>query len=207
MFCWNCGAELHGEPARCPDCGAWPGTPTGEPDEAARPLRFLGRVLIAGLAVITVGVLVAIGLHRDVAKFDRVVNDAMVGFGIVFIVWLWRARINAEGCGWQQRRARGWAFWGWVIPIVSLWIPFQLLGDIWRAGLPERKRNRTAWLPALWWVGWLLSTFSGGRAPGGYRFVPAVFPATGWMRLTIIALDGLALIAIIGTISNGPVGE
>jgi hypothetical protein len=34
-----------------------------------------------------------------------------------------------------------------------------------------------------------------------------VFPATGWMRLTIIALDGLALIAIIGTISNGPVGE
>ena len=207
MFCWNCGAELHGEPARCPDCGAWPGTPTGEPDEAVRPLRFLGRVLIAGLAVITVGVLVAIGLHRDVAKFDRVVNDAMVGFGIVFIVWLWRARINAEGCGWQQRRARDWAFWGWVIPIVSLWIPFQLLGDIWRAGLPERKRNRTAWLPALWWVGWLLSTFSDGRAPGGYRFVPAVFPATGWMRLTIIALDGLALIAIIGTISNGPVGE
>ncbi len=71
----------------------------------------------------------------------------MAGFGIAFIVWLWRARINAENHGWPQRRARGWAFWGWVIPVVSLWIPFQFLGDIWRAGLPERKRNRTAWLP------------------------------------------------------------
>ena len=74
MFCWNCGAELHGDPARCPDCGAWPGTATEEPDGRGAPAAVFGHVLIAGLTVITVGVLVAIGLHRDVATYDRVVT-------------------------------------------------------------------------------------------------------------------------------------
>jgi hypothetical protein len=74
----------------------------------------------------------------------------MFGLGILFIVWFRRARINAGHRGWRQRRALGWTFWGWVLPVVSLWIPFQIMGDIWRAGLPARKRRNVAWLPALW---------------------------------------------------------
>ena len=67
--------------------------------------------------------------------------------GIVFVVWFRRARINAEGHGWRQRRARGWAFWGWGVPIANPWIPFQLMGDIWRAGprcLSSPRRRRPA---------------------------------------------------------------
>jgi uncharacterized protein DUF4328 len=74
------------------------------------------------------------------------------GFAVLFVVWFRRARINAERHGYRQRRARGWTFWGWFVPIVSLWFPFQLMGDIWRAGLPAERRGRTAWLPALWWT-------------------------------------------------------
>src|SRR6266446_5906774 len=76
--------------------------------------------------------------------------------GIVFVVWFRRARINAERSSWRQRRASGWAFWGWIVPVVSLWFPFQIMGDIWRAGLPVAQRRRTAWLTALWWTTWLL---------------------------------------------------
>ena len=36
-------------------------------------------------------------------------------------------------------------------------VPFQIMGDIWRAGLPDRRRRKTAWLAALWWTCWLLS--------------------------------------------------
>ncbi len=39
---------------------------------------------------------------------------ALVVTVIVFLIWFRRARINAERSSWRQRRARGWAFWGWV---------------------------------------------------------------------------------------------
>lgn len=41
------------------------------------------------------------------------------------------------------KRARGWTFWGWIVPIVNLWFPFQLMGDIphWRAGPPAERRG------------------------------------------------------------------
>ena len=66
----------------------------------------------------------------------------------LFVVCFYRARINAERYGYRQRRARGWAIWGWIVPIVNLWFPFQIMGDIWRAGLPAVQkflsRNRPA---------------------------------------------------------------
>jgi hypothetical protein len=51
----------------------------------------------------------------------------------------------------------GRAFLGWIVPVVSLWFPFQITGDIRRAGLPDRRRRKTTRLPALWWTCWLHS--------------------------------------------------
>lgn len=89
---------------------------------------------------------------------------------VVFLVWFYEARVSAEGSGWPQRRARGWVFWGWVIPIASLWVPLQIMRDIWRASLPPSSRSKAAWLPSVWWISWLLEgcgcAFAAG-APGG----------------------------------------
>ena len=69
-------------------------------------------------------------------QLDKTADITIIGLSILFVVWFYRARINAEQHGYRQRRARGWAFWGWIIPIVNIWFPFQIMGDIWRAGLP-----------------------------------------------------------------------
>jgi Domain of unknown function (DUF4328) len=90
-------------------------------------------------------------------RLDKIADITMFGLSILFVVWFRRARINAERSAYRQRRARGWAFWGWIVPIVSLWIPFQIMGDIWRAGLPAAQWRKTAWLPVLWWTCWLVS--------------------------------------------------
>lgn len=111
---------------------------------------------------------------------------------------------------------RGWTFWGWIIPIANFFVPFQLMGDIWRAGLPDSKRDRTAWLPALWWTSWLLSgtyvgdqRYIGPDQPGGSSGMnPHVVPMLSdpSFNLCALAVSGVLLIPIIRVVSAGPVG-
>ncbi|MFJ9447207.1 DUF4328 domain-containing protein [Kitasatospora sp. NPDC101235] len=72
--------------------------------------------------------------------------------GIAFLVWLWRARINSElmsGAA-AHRRARGWVVGGWTVPVANLWIPYQVVSDIWRASAPRRSASVT--LVNAWWA-------------------------------------------------------
>lgn len=128
--------------------------------------------------------------------------------GIVFVVWFRRARINASSSSWPQRRATGWTFWGWIVPIASFFVPFQLMGDIWRAGLPEEQRGRTAWLPVLWWITWLsvgVQTWKPqGVAQPGWHFNGVT--TGGSLGLCTLVLSGVLLIAIVGAVTGGPLG-
>ena len=71
---------------------------------------------------------------------------------VIFVVWFYRARVNAEGHGWPQRRPPGWAILAWLVPLANFWVPFQIMADIWRAGLPEQARADRATLPGIWWA-------------------------------------------------------
>jgi hypothetical protein len=77
---------------------------------------------------------------------------------VMFVVWFYRARVNAEGHGWPQRRSPGAAIWSWFVPAVNLFAPFQIMADIWRAGLPAQARANPATLPGTWW-GCMLAFF------------------------------------------------
>jgi hypothetical protein len=188
------------------------------------PLRGLANVLTVVLAFVVAVIAVRLTvqlLHAGSAhwrrslidfRLDKAAGITIFVLGILFVVWLRRARINAESLDYRQRRARGWAFWGWIIPIVSLWIPFQIMGDIWRAGLPAQQRRKTAWLPALWWTCWLLSglTSFGAQATSensGPSPFPRVAPYTPAASLGFLALAGATLIPIIRAVSYGPVGS
>lgn len=177
-------------------------------DQEFLPLRALAYVLTTLLAsgvVLAVATLVVPlylsgypGRHAENTVTD-LARAGLAATVILFLVWFRRARINAERSSWRQRRARAWAFWGWLIPIGNLWIPFQLMGDIWRAGLPPERRASTAWLPAVWWVSWLLN------GVGSARYGPH-FPHS-WLALGGYAIASLTLIGIIKIVSSGPVGE
>jgi Domain of unknown function (DUF4328) len=69
---------------------------------------------------------------------------------IVFVIWLYRARVNAEGRGWAQRWSPRWAVGVWFFPLGNLWYPFQIMADIWRAGLPPQARRNRAVIPGCW---------------------------------------------------------
>ncbi|MET7520169.1 DUF4328 domain-containing protein [Streptomyces sp. NPDC005480] len=72
--------------------------------------------------------------------------------GIAVVVWLWRARINSERMGGAaaHRRARGWVAGCWMAPVANLWIPYQVVSDVWRASAPRRSVPAT--LVSAWWA-------------------------------------------------------
>lgn len=91
--------------------------------------------------------------------------------GIAFVIWLYRARSNAESLTLiPHRRNAAWAVFGWVVPIVSLWFPKQIVDDIWATSKPsgpdisEFRRLSLNSAPRsglvmAWWASWLISTW------------------------------------------------
>jgi hypothetical protein len=80
-----------------------------------------------------------------------VVGLAVLAAGILFWLWSWRARGNAEMLGGRasQDLSRGWTFWCWFCPLVNLWFPCQIVADIYRASLPREPRK--AGIVIAWW--------------------------------------------------------
>ncbi|NAS25680.1 DUF4328 domain-containing protein [Herbidospora sp. NEAU-GS84] len=94
---------------------------------------------------------------------DLGVNATFVLAGIMFVVWLYRVRDNAEQMSTlPQRRATPWLFFGWFVPIVSFWFPKQIVDDIWRASDPRGRRPGV--LMMIWWILWLVTVFLGNAS-------------------------------------------
>lgn len=80
--------------------------------------------------------------------------------GVVFIVWFYRARVNAEVfVPGGQRKGRGWAIGSWFIPIANLWIPRQIAVDIWEASIQRTSdgsvRQASYGVLNAWWTLWV----------------------------------------------------
>ncbi|WP_104814579.1 DUF4328 domain-containing protein [Kitasatospora sp. MMS16-BH015] len=78
---------------------------------------------------------------------------------VAFLVWLWRARANAELIGGRetQRRSRLWVVGSWIAPVINLWYPYQVVVDIWRARVPRRQVSLA--LVNGWWACFVLGGF------------------------------------------------
>jgi Domain of unknown function (DUF4328) len=73
--------------------------------------------------------------------------------GIIVIMWLTRARANAEARNpAPHRMAAGWAVGGWFAPIGHLLIPMIVVTDVVKASNPA---GRSIPQVGLWWAGWL----------------------------------------------------
>jgi Domain of unknown function (DUF4328)/Interferon-induced transmembrane protein len=94
---------------------------------------------------------------------------ALLAAGVVFIVWLWRARGNAEWfCYGQHRRGRGWVIGGWFCPVVNFWFPKQIVDDVIAASdprtpprFPDLRRIPRHGLVLAWWLTWVTTEVIG----------------------------------------------
>lgn len=106
-------------------------------------------------------------------------------------LWLLRVRAIAEQTppNTSQRRSAYWAFLGWVVPVVNLWFPLQVVED---ASRGVGSKVRTYW---PWWIAWLaMIGFSLFGGSDGRLLTEADF--AGWIRAHQISAV-LAVVAFV----------
>ncbi|MEU6116917.1 DUF4328 domain-containing protein [Streptomyces sp. NPDC047117] len=80
---------------------------------------------------------------------------------LAFLFWFFRTRINGEVFTPDgHRRGRLWTVGAWVTPIVNLWFPRQIAGDIWKASSPPGSRVSYVVVNA-WWGMWVATNLFG----------------------------------------------
>ncbi|WP_133783744.1 DUF4328 domain-containing protein [Kribbella sp. VKM Ac-2571] len=100
---------------------------------------------------------------------------ALLAAAVVFIVWLWRVRWNAEMfCRGEHRFTRGWVLGCWLVPVVNLWYPKQVVDDVVAASDP-RTDPLTPMLKDVpgtplvwaWWLTWVAGLVTGNIVQRG----------------------------------------
>ncbi|QNE19897.1 DUF4328 domain-containing protein [Kribbella qitaiheensis] len=114
-----------------------------------------------------------------------------VAAAVVFVIWLWRARVNSEVlCQADHRRSHGWVLASWFCPGPNLFYPKQIVDDVWLASDPatpvyadDLRRLRKPLLTKVWWCTWV----------GALAFDVVIRRLLMWMDATVGSLRGIAL--------------
>ena len=126
-------------------------------------------------------------------------------------LWLSRARANAAQLEPREvRRSPAWAWLGWLVPVVSLWFPKQIVDDSWRvAARANRARSEAPHLTrptestTVWWALWLvylfLSNILGRLAWQADDMTEFVVP---WLEVAVAVTSVAALAAWIPVVRN-----
>jgi hypothetical protein len=108
---------------------------------------------------------------------------ALLVTAVIFIRWLLQARRNVVALGARGLvHSREWATWGWFIPIINLFRPYQVVAEIWRASDPvaERPPVPKGGVPAMlpvWWGCWVANTL---MSQLGFRMQMGLGEASDW---------------------------
>ena len=198
------GVQQFGSPAPYGAPPAYPpvGVPYGGPVQAVRGNKGLGiAMLVLGAVLVLLFVLRALTAPSSVHKLDRyaaagydtravpTAHDQVGILGLVVIplfivgaLWLYRAQANARALAPQGvRRAQAWAWFGWITPIASWFVPKQIVDDAWRITAPPEARPSSASRvrsTGLWWGLWVAFGFLSG-ATGRFWFSVSANDPTG----------------------------
>jgi hypothetical protein len=109
------------------------------------------------------------------------------------MVWTFRVRSNTEVLsGASLWWGRHWVVLGWIVPIANLYVPYQVLREIWDRGFPPAVTRRPR-LVTVWWITYLVAGWGPLLLLRGSRETPWL--ALGLAALAVVAA-GLRIVVI-----------
>ncbi|MER5308351.1 DUF4328 domain-containing protein [Streptomyces sp. NPDC002773] len=131
-------------------------------------------------SVLDVWFLTAGGTEKNMAGFSHLGVDVTtwgqtllsLPTQIVFIIWFFRVRRNAEVFASDLHRGGpGWAIGAWFVPIAQFWWPRSVAAGTWRASRRDPYGDGKEEPLALlnwWWAVWIFSVLFGTFASAVY---------------------------------------
>ena len=115
---------------------------------------------------------------------------AGVAAWILTCLWLMAARRNTELLAPHRSHTRSpvWVWLGWIVPIVSLWFPFQVVRDVRQNSRPGAPVRLVGW----WWAAYLAMVLL-DRAQAGLM---DDLHATGTVEVIGVLLSVAAVVAL-----------
>jgi hypothetical protein len=126
---------------------------------------------------------------------------------VMVIVWLYTLHHSSRMDRRVLRHSSGWAIGGWMVPVLNLWRPFQMVSDVRRGATGDADAPvplRQGW----WWGTWLAlmvvvigvnALYSrADAAQDGLPYAEALGAAASWERLScVLTMVSAALLATV----------
>ncbi len=182
----------------------------------------------AGFEISEVRLLVGLMSDASVNPVDRYVHSLIrdslstargclfAVTAVVFSLWLYRSRINGRAFGARRfEYPRKWALLGFVVPVLNLIRPLQVVSEVWRVSDPTAIDNPFDWkivpVPrtlAVWWwmmlgcgcvalIGLALTTTSGLTL--GQLTVARGISIVGYLGATVSTVLGYLIVTHISS--------
>lgn len=97
-------------------------------------------------------------------SFSKIMILTTIGVGITLVRWLGAcyeyAKETLKATGFSNE---GWKVLGWIVPIMNLFKPYQVLSEIYKAGASgcsggnEWKKAPGSGLLLVWWIFWIVN--------------------------------------------------
>lgn len=136
-----------------------------------------------------------IEVEKIITIFDSLatlIPIAMIAAWILATRWLsklYELAKNAEPSA--MRLKRPWVFWGWIVPVVSLWFPKLLIEDLLKFRNSAQSNELVGRETLTWWLTWVgfalinnVGIVSAFNAPTDYIPIRPELEITGACMLT-----------------------
>jgi hypothetical protein len=85
-----------------------------------------------------------------------IIPITMISSWVITSLWLKRLHIAATATNpTAMRLKRPWVFWSWIVPVVSLWFPKNIIEDLLKAEGSDESKSLIGKDTLTWWLTWV----------------------------------------------------
>jgi Domain of unknown function (DUF4328) len=85
-----------------------------------------------------------------------IIPITMISSWVITSLWLKKLHIAATATNpTAMRLKRPWVFWSWIVPVVSLWFPKNLIEDLLKSEGSDESKSLIGKDTLTWWLTWV----------------------------------------------------
>jgi len=85
-----------------------------------------------------------------------IIPITMISSWVISSLWLKKLHIAATAINPSAMRLkRPWVFWSWIVPVVSLWFPKNIIEDLLKAEGSDEAKSLIGKDTLTWWLTWV----------------------------------------------------